>query len=48
MDKKEIIGSIFAMALLVINFIGWSCIGRIYEDQKRCENGATQYCMRGE
>lgn len=48
MDAKEIIGCTFAMILMVINFVGWSFIGAAWQDQKLCENGATEYCMKGE
>ncbi len=45
MEIKEIIGGTICMLLFMINLIGWSFIGKVYEDQIRCENGATQFCM---
>ena len=41
---KEYIGGTICMLLMVINFVGWAYIGRAWEDQKRCDNGATQFC----
>lgn len=45
MEKKEIIGCTIAMILMAFNFIAWSYIGAAWQDQKLCENGATQYCV---
>ena len=51
MDRTEIkeilIGLLFVPLLLVD--IWFACaFGRIWEDQVRCENGATEYCWKGE
>jgi len=42
---KQIIGAIIATPI-IWGLLWWCCaFGRIYEDQVRCDNGATEFCQ---
>lgn len=43
-EIKEVVIGLLLMPLLLVNVWFACALGRIWEDNIRCENGATEFC----
>lgn len=44
-DVLEFVGGVLALLLLVVLFVSYLYIGIAIEQDIRCKNGATEYCI---
>lgn len=45
--KQVVLGMVFAPLICAVLWF-YCAVGTAWEEQVRCENGATQFCVKGE